>query len=122
MHVIGTDYDSPSLKTKQHWNSFTTQFFVGSKCKITISEVPFIDFTFFFAIARCVRQDQGERTHYGSIHVICFALDHLTVPSFQIDKAAYENLIKKPLRCHKCSHEPKTMPALKLHLKTHFPS
>ena len=28
LHVISKDYDSPSLKTKKHWNSFTTPFFL----------------------------------------------------------------------------------------------
>ncbi|XP_050351632.1 aprataxin [Nymphalis io] len=28
MHVISTDMISPSLKTKIHWNSFTTSFFI----------------------------------------------------------------------------------------------
>ncbi|KAG7295994.1 hypothetical protein JYU34_021088 [Plutella xylostella] len=28
MHVISTDMISPSLKTKIHWNSFTTDFFI----------------------------------------------------------------------------------------------
>ena len=27
MHVISTDFDSPCLKNKRHWNSFTTSFF-----------------------------------------------------------------------------------------------
>ncbi|KAH9630440.1 hypothetical protein HF086_016978 [Spodoptera exigua] len=27
MHIISTDMVSPCLKTKQHWNSFTTKFF-----------------------------------------------------------------------------------------------
>jgi aprataxin len=31
MHVISQDFDSPCLKTKQHWNSFTTKYFVGSE-------------------------------------------------------------------------------------------
>ena len=26
MHVISKDFDSPSLKHKKHWNSFTTDF------------------------------------------------------------------------------------------------
>ncbi|XP_022697041.1 aprataxin-like [Varroa jacobsoni] len=30
LHVISQDFDSPSLKTKKHWNSFTTAFFVDS--------------------------------------------------------------------------------------------
>ncbi|XP_026499208.2 aprataxin [Vanessa tameamea] len=29
MHVISTDMNSPSLKTKVHWNSFTTSFFIS---------------------------------------------------------------------------------------------
>ncbi|CAL5220154.1 g2117 [Coccomyxa viridis] len=28
MHVISKDFNSPKLKTKQHWNSFTTAFFI----------------------------------------------------------------------------------------------
>ena len=31
MHVISQDFDSPSLKNKKHWNSFTTPYFVDSK-------------------------------------------------------------------------------------------
>ncbi|XP_012284125.1 aprataxin [Orussus abietinus] len=31
LHVISTDFDSPCLKTKQHWNSFTTPFFLPSR-------------------------------------------------------------------------------------------
>ncbi|KAL8593916.1 hypothetical protein ACOMHN_032337 [Nucella lapillus] len=30
MHVISQDLDSPCLKTKKHWNSFTTSYFVDS--------------------------------------------------------------------------------------------
>lgn len=28
LHVISTDFNSPSLKTKKHWNSFNTAYFV----------------------------------------------------------------------------------------------
>jgi aprataxin len=28
LHVISSDYDSPCLKTKRHWNSFTSGFFL----------------------------------------------------------------------------------------------
>lgn len=30
LHVISQDFDSASLKTKKHWNSFTTPFFRDS--------------------------------------------------------------------------------------------
>jgi aprataxin len=31
MHLISQDFDSPCLKTKRHWNSFTTEFFLRPK-------------------------------------------------------------------------------------------
>jgi len=30
MHVISQDFNSASLKTKKHWNSFTTEYFIDS--------------------------------------------------------------------------------------------
>lgn len=30
MHVISQEFDSPCLKNKKHWNSFTTDFFVNA--------------------------------------------------------------------------------------------
>lgn len=30
LHVISTDFNSPCLKTRYHWNSFTTPFFLHS--------------------------------------------------------------------------------------------
>jgi len=35
LHVISQDFDSPCLKTKKHWNSFTTDFFVSSADVLT---------------------------------------------------------------------------------------
>nr|XP_039257131.1 aprataxin-like isoform X1 [Styela clava] len=31
MHVISQDFDSDALKTKKHWNSFTTEYFVDAE-------------------------------------------------------------------------------------------
>ncbi|GFY75776.1 aprataxin [Trichonephila inaurata madagascariensis] len=31
LHVISQDFDSPCLKTKTHWNSFTSEYFISSK-------------------------------------------------------------------------------------------
>lgn len=31
LHVISQDFDSPCLKNKKHWNSFTTEYFVDSE-------------------------------------------------------------------------------------------
>lgn len=30
LHVISQDFDSPCLKNKKHWNSFTTDYFIES--------------------------------------------------------------------------------------------
>ena len=30
LHVISQDFDSPCLKTKKHWHSFTSEFFLDS--------------------------------------------------------------------------------------------
>ncbi|XP_031465426.1 aprataxin isoform X1 [Phasianus colchicus] len=47
LHVISQDFDSPALKTKKHWNSFTTEYFlnsedviemVRSKGKVTVND------------------------------------------------------------------------------------
>ncbi|KAL3287420.1 hypothetical protein HHI36_001892 [Cryptolaemus montrouzieri] len=34
LHVISDDMDSSHLKTKKHWNSFTTEFFISSEVVI----------------------------------------------------------------------------------------
>jgi len=31
LHVISTDFDSPFLKNKKHWNSFNTPYFISSR-------------------------------------------------------------------------------------------
>ena len=31
LHVISQDFDSPSLKTKKHWNSYNTKYFIDSE-------------------------------------------------------------------------------------------
>ncbi|NWX24629.1 APTX protein, partial [Aegotheles bennettii] len=36
LHVISQDFDSPALKTKKHWNSFTTDYFLNSQDVIEI--------------------------------------------------------------------------------------
>ncbi|KAK3507672.1 hypothetical protein QTP70_032790 [Hemibagrus guttatus] len=38
LHVISQDFDSPCLKNKKHWNSFTTQYFIQSQDVIMMLE------------------------------------------------------------------------------------
>ena len=81
MHIISQDFDSSFLKTKKHWNSFTSNFFVDS-------------------------------------HRIIDMLN--TQGKIELDRTKYEHLLKSDLQCHKCGCSLKTMPALKLHIKTHL--
>ena len=80
MHIISQDFDSSFLKTKKHWNSFTSDFFIDSRRIVDML------------------QTQGK---------------------IELDRTKYEHLLKSDLHCHKCSCVLKTMPALKLHIKTH---
>ncbi|XP_018593803.1 aprataxin isoform X2 [Scleropages formosus] len=38
LHVISQDFDSPCLKNKKHWNSFTTEYFLESQAVIEMLE------------------------------------------------------------------------------------
>lgn len=38
LHVISQDFDSPCLKTRKHWNSFTTDYFIESQQVIAMLE------------------------------------------------------------------------------------
>ncbi|KAM4584804.1 aprataxin isoform 2-T2 [Odontesthes bonariensis] len=81
LHVISQDFDSPCLKNKKHWNSFTTDYFMESHDVIQMLETN------------------------GKVTV----------------KEGTSELLKLPLRCHVCRKELSTIPALKEHLKSHFP-
>ncbi|XP_060943921.1 aprataxin isoform X3 [Limanda limanda] len=81
LHVISQDFDSPCLKNKKHWNSFTTDYFIESQDVVEMLETN------------------------GRVTV----------------KEGSSELLKLPLRCHVCRKELSTIPALKEHLKSHFP-
>ncbi|NXG56531.1 APTX protein, partial [Hemiprocne comata] len=80
LHVISQDFDSPALKTKKHWNSFTTDYFLSSQDVIDM-----------------VRSK-------GKVMV----KDHTS------------DLLKLPLRCHRCKQQLSTIPQLKEHLRKHW--
>nr|XP_019956002.1 PREDICTED: aprataxin isoform X2 [Paralichthys olivaceus] len=81
LHVISQDFDSPCLKNKKHWNSFTTDYFIESQDVVRMLETS------------------------GRVTV----------------KEGSSELLKLSLRCHMCRRELPTIPALKEHLKSHFP-
>lgn len=81
LHVISTDFDSPHLKTKKHWNSFNTDFFISD--------------------SELIKELEEN--------------ENLSLKS----ESEFVSLLKKDLKCHKCEYNPKHMPDLKYHLKTH---
>ncbi|ESO12979.1 hypothetical protein HELRODRAFT_62577, partial [Helobdella robusta] len=83
LHAISKDFNSTCLKTKKHWNSFNTEYFIESSDLIKKLEIE------------------------GSV---------------SYDKAKYDVLLKSNLKCHLCSKELNTIPALKEHLLKHEPS
>lgn len=43
LHVISKDFESLFLKTKKHWNSFNTEFFIDAESKHITSIVTFLN-------------------------------------------------------------------------------
>mmetsp|Transcript_21676 Transcript_21676/g.34250 ORF Transcript_21676/g.34250 Transcript_21676/m.34250 type:complete len:728 (-) Transcript_21676:21-2204(-) len=78
LHIISDDFDSPCLKNKKHWNSFTTEFFIP----------PFDVLTALKANGR-----------------------------FSPDKKHFTEILRNPLKCHKCGTSMSMMPKLKIHIK-----
>lgn len=39
IHIISQDFDAPALKTKKHYLSFTTRFFLTTKVRVTEATV-----------------------------------------------------------------------------------
>lgn len=101
LHVISDDMNSPCLKTKKHWNSYNTDFFLDSKSNNLITYL-----SFNYIIARYVAGiiSQLEETK------------NLGLPS----STRCKELLQTPLKCNKCSFIPKHIPALKKHLLTHI--
>ena len=86
LHIISFDLDSPCLKRKEHWNSFTTEFFVEA--------LPLAD-----RIEAAVDDD---------------AVSKLIRDTFNEEKG--NKLKKLPLKCHRCGQPFSTLPSLKEHI------
>lgn len=118
LHVISQDFDSPCLKNKKHWNSFTTDYFMESHgeskwhvfigvswgATVWLYTVSITAYFSFYSSSLCVDVIQMLETN-GRVTV----------------KEGTSELLKLPLRCHVCRRELPTIPALKDHLKSHLP-
>lgn len=107
LHVISTDFNSPCLKTKYHWNSFTTPFFLHSKGKyISIFLKKNIIFRKTYFIFYKITDICNQLREKGELKKLKSE-----------ESAQYLNT---PLKCHKCPATPKNMPDLKRHLLIHL--
>ncbi|KAM6304581.1 aprataxin isoform 1-T1 [Podargus strigoides] len=79
LHVISQEFDSQALKTKKHWNSFNTDYFLNSQDVIEM-----VRSTGKVMVEECVSE-----------------------------------LLRLPLRCHRCKKKVSTIPHLKAHLRKH---
>ncbi|KAL4544880.1 hypothetical protein Ndes2526B_g00814 [Nannochloris sp. 'desiccata'] len=86
LHVLTKDYDSVCLKKKQHWNSFTTDFFLDVDWVLAQLE----------SLARNGSSHQQQYLEY--------------------DVAEKEALIKGPMVCPKCRAVLSRMPDVKAHV------
>ena len=89
MHIISEDFDSSCLKTKKHWNSFNTPYFIELDSLID-------------HLSDLGGQDYFERD--------TFALK---------DRPRLDAHLNADIKCHKCENTFRTMPALKKHLAEH---
>ena len=91
IHIISNDFQSPCLKHKKHWNSFTSSYFVS--------------------LAELI-------AHLETIEIK--KIDYFKEDRFNLRKREkLDELLKLDLKCHKCQKCMKNMPELKKHLDSH---
>lgn len=102
LHVISIDMNSPFLKTKKHWNSFTTDFFLDSNGnKIYLKKSIFIG-KIKLLVVEIIENLRKHRK--------------ILLPSRDL----CDTYLKSPLKCHMCQVTAKNMPELKRHILSHL--
>lgn len=101
MHVISTDFDSPTLKTQRHWNSFHTELFIPHQGKVARNPM------WFDAILFCIL--------FENLELIARIKEEGEI--MPLDQHIVDELRRTPLKCHRCNVKQCTLSALKWHLK-----
>jgi len=105
LHVISTDFHSPCLKNRKHWQSFTTPFFIDSPPFLkSLREIREKE-------ARKKNNHNWNKTKGNSVSFESFLAAILE------RGAATEILKKEPMRCFHCKKVFKTIPKMKHHLE-----
>lgn len=102
LHVISDDMNSSCLKTKKHWNSFNTDFFLDAKSNNNMKGF-------------C----SGVLMYCDCVIDISTQLEKREKLELLSPKRCQE-LLETPLICNKCSFTPRHIPELKKHLLTHL--
>ena len=98
LHVISRDYGSPCLKTKRHWNSFCSSFFL---------DVDWVIKELSIRPGATPQSNQGNKSFKAtSERRLCY------------DIREKEALLQSPLRCHACGQQFDTLAQLRVHLKS----
>ncbi|PAA87326.1 hypothetical protein BOX15_Mlig015446g6, partial [Macrostomum lignano] len=115
MHVVSQDFVSTCLKTKKHWLSFTTDFFLDCSLLLQLLES---------ADSSQVASTVEEPRQHPQQHLI--SSGRLGIrgsgpsASLAIDRAWFSSLTKAgELKCNQCARVAKNMPDLKAHLAGH---
>lgn len=111
LHVVSTDFNSPCLTNKKHWNSFHTDFLIphqGEKIlqllnqKMRLRMIFDVYKNFENSVSEIIRRIEVD----GKIS--------------KLDASVAKELLATPLKCNQCPATPKNMPYLKSHLLKHL--
>eukprot|EP01041_Mallomonas_annulata_P007600 gene7600-15573_t len=114
LHIISNDMDSVCMKTKSHWNSFTTDFLIP---------IDFVEQTLTSSLTASLSeerlippqlQQQQERTDTSCSPSSSSSFCRLGSLMPNVDY--YEDRLKFRLRCHGCGQSLSNMPSLKTHV------
>ena len=115
LHVISKDFESPYLKTKKHWNSFCSQFFLDIDWVLEQLSISNGSEASVLGTGSYFSHDDAydtQRVTNSKEHL------HHTSRRLEYDFQEMESFLRGPLRCHACDAEFRSILALKNHLKS----
>jgi len=102
LHLVSNDMQSVYMKTKAHWNSFTTEFFIDIS---TIEDVLCLKQT-------ATRSYDSSENYIRDEKLVLESDTKKRLLSYEV----YEGFLSRLLRCHGCGRSFKNMPQLKRHV------
>lgn len=103
LHVISTDFNSPTLKTKRHWNSFHTKLFIPHHGKS------------IFIVKNTLKKTKNGKNFILELVKRISGGEKIK----KLDSKKVDELRRTPLLCHRCTTKASTIQSLKAHLVVH---